>query len=95
MFGDGVVISDGQFYPTKPGHQYTPCILNSQIHRSELHTDLTGMKAGKSAQETIQISTKTFLFNPEIPHSWPLYPFTLVFTILGHHANRDSTLDPT
>jgi hypothetical protein len=53
------------------------------------------MKAGKSAQETIQISTKTFLFNPEIPHSWPLYPFTLVFTILGHHANRDSTLDPT
>ncbi len=73
MFGDGVVISDGQFFPTKPGHQYTPCILNSQIHRSELHTDLTRMKAGKSAQETIQISTKTFLFNPESPHSWPIY----------------------
>jgi hypothetical protein len=38
-----------------------PVFLNSQIHRSELHTDLTHMKAGKRAQETIKISTKEFL----------------------------------
>jgi hypothetical protein len=53
------------------------------------------MKAGKRAQETIKISTKNISFNPVIPHSWSFYPFTLVYTILGHNANRDSTLDPT
>jgi hypothetical protein len=38
-----------------------PVFLNSQIHRSELHTDLTHMKAGKRAQETMKTSTKKFL----------------------------------
>jgi hypothetical protein len=53
------------------------------------------MKAGERTQKTIKISTKNISFNLVIPHSWSLYQFTIVFTILGHHANRDSTLDPT
>jgi hypothetical protein len=93
MFDDRVVISDGQFNPTKPGHQYTPVFLNSQIHRSEFHTDVTHMTAGKRAQKTIKISTKIISFNPVIAHSWSLYPLTLVFTILGTPCKQGSNID--
>jgi len=80
---------------TLPGYQYTPPVSqfsNPQVwapHRFDPH------EGREKSSRNHKNFNKKIPFNPVIPHSCSLYPITLVFTILGHHANRDSTLDPT